>query len=87
VSASVSKPTQSQAIANLFDVMPSQIQHDLTDLDNKPYFLEPGSDKEERNMHLFGSRQRPVIRFLLLDSISMHLTVNRIGNPSMKETS
>src|SRR5712691_317614 len=48
-SSSKPKPTHSQAVANIFDIMPSQIQRDLTELGE----TQLDADEEERQMLLW----------------------------------
>jgi hypothetical protein len=43
----IPKPTPSQVVATLFEVMPSQFQRDLTDLD-EAFDMVVASDDEER---------------------------------------
>ncbi len=83
-SSSKPKPTHSQAVANIFDIMPSQIQHDLTELGD----TQLDADEEERQMLLWCGGYDQLVRFTLLDAISiiMSFTVNRTRNPSASRT-
>jgi len=60
----ISTSTTGPAIGNSIKIMPSQVQHGPTDLEDETYFLEPCNDDKVRNMQLFG--HKGWVRFTLL---------------------
>jgi len=76
-SASKPKPTHSQTIANLFEIMPSQIQRDLAELGETQLDV----DEYDSQMIMQGYNQQ--VRFTLIDHIPTSLTTNRTRKPPL----